>query len=76
MNTWIVFLYAQSVILLVRVYTGLLDHQYITSLNDDKIVNLFLHGDPDFSFEVNSNIIAMAQSFIVDSKMCNLRDLR
>ncbi len=55
---------------------GLLDHNYITSLNDDKIVQLFLYGDPELSFELNSNIISMAQSFIVDSKRFNLRVLR
>ena len=56
--------------------TGLLDHTYIASLNDDKIVRLFLHGDPELNFEINSNIISMAQSFIVDSKRFNLKVLR
>ncbi len=56
--------------------TGLLDHTYITSLNDDKIVQIFLHGDPDLTFEINSNIISMAQSFIVDSERFDLRVLR
>ena len=56
--------------------TGLLHHKYITSLNDDNIVQLFLHGDPNLSFDINSSIISMAQSFIVDSKRFNLRVLR
>ena len=56
--------------------TGLLDHTYITSLNDDKVVQLFLHGDPELNFEVNSSIISMAQAFIVDSKRFDLRVLR
>ncbi len=33
--------------------TGLLDHTYIASLNDDKIVQLFLHGDPNLNFDIN-----------------------
>ncbi len=55
--------------------TGLLDHNYISSLNDDKIVQLFLHGDPELNFDINSSIISMAQSFITDSKRFHLRVL-
>ena len=46
--------------------TNLLDAQYIAGLNDDKIVQLFLHGDPLLSHEVNVDIISLAQSFIED----------
>ncbi len=56
--------------------TGLLDHNYISSLNDDKIVRLFLYGDPELSFDINSSIISMAQTFIIDSKRFHLRVLR
>ncbi len=56
--------------------TGLLDHNYISGLNDDKIVQLFLHGDPELDFDINSSIISMAQSFITDSKRFHLRVLR
>ncbi len=45
--------------------TNLLDAAYIAGLNDDKIVQLFLHGDPELSYETNVNIISLAQSFIV-----------
>ncbi len=56
--------------------TNLLEPAYIAGLNDDKIVQLFLHGDPELSFETNENIISLAQSFIVDSKRFNLRILQ
>ncbi len=56
--------------------TNLLDAAYIAGLNDDKIVQLFLHGDPLLSFETNVNIISLAQSFIVDSKRFDLRILQ
>ncbi len=56
--------------------TNLLDANYIAGLNDDKIVNLFLHGDPTLDFEVNKDIISLAQPFIVDSKRFNVRILQ
>ena len=56
--------------------TNLLDRNYIAGLNDDKIVDLFLHGDQALSFEININIISLAQSFIVDSKRFNMRILQ
>ncbi len=56
--------------------TNLLDAPYIAGLNDDKIVQLFLHGDPLLSHETNENIISLAQSFIVDSKRFDLRILQ
>ncbi len=56
--------------------TNLLDATYIAGLNDDKIVQLFLHGDPLLSHETNVDIISLAQSFISDSKRFNLRILQ
>ena len=56
--------------------TNLLDRAYIASLNDDKIVELFLCGDPQLSHETNVNIISLAQTFITDSKRFNLRILQ
>ena len=56
--------------------TNLLDRTYIASLNDDKIVELFLCGDPQLSHEINTNIISLAQTFITDSKRFNLRILQ
>ena len=56
--------------------TTLLDHDYITSLNDDKIVDLFLYGDPILNHNINVDIITMAQAFITDSKRFNLRILQ
>ncbi len=53
--------------------TNLLDAPYIAGLNDDKIVQLFLHGDPLLSHETNVDIISLAQSLIEDSKRFNLR---
>ncbi len=51
--------------------TNLLDAPYIAGLNDDKIVQLFLHGDPPSSHETNENIISLAQSFIVKVQELN-----
>ena len=56
--------------------TNLLDRNYIAGLNDDKIVDLFLHGDQALSFETNINIISLAQTFIVDSTRFNMRILQ
>ena len=42
----------------------------------DKIVQLFLHGDPLLSHEINVDIISLAQSFIEDSKRFNMRILQ
>ncbi len=56
--------------------TNLLDRNYIASLNDDKIVQLFLYGDPQLPYESNVNIISLAQTFITDSKRFNLRILQ
>ena len=56
--------------------TNLLDATYIAGLNDDKIVQLFLHGDPLLSHETYVDIISLAQSFIDDSKRFNLRILQ
>ena len=53
--------------------TNLLYAPYIAGLNDDKIVQLFLHGDPLLSHETNVDIISLAQSLIEDSKRFNLR---
>ena len=55
--------------------TTLLDRNYMASLNDDKIVELFLHGDPLLNHDTNVDIISMAQEFIVDSKRFSLRIL-
>ena len=55
---------------------ALLDRDYVASLNDDKIVDLFLHGDPLLNHDINVNIITMAQQFIVDSKRFSLRILQ
>ncbi len=56
--------------------TNLLDRNYIAGLNDDKIVELFLHGDQALSYETNVNIISLAQNFITDSKRFNMRILQ
>ena len=56
--------------------TTLLDQDYIASLNDDKIVDLFLYGDPLLNNNTNVDIITMAQAFITDSKRFNLRILQ
>ena len=57
-------------------FTNLLDRNYIAGLNDDKVVDLFLHGDQALSFETNTSIISLAQTFIVDSKRFNMRILQ
>ncbi len=56
--------------------TNLLDRNYIASLNDDKIVELFLYGGPVLRHEVNVDIFSMAQTFITDSKRFSLRILQ
>ncbi len=56
--------------------TNLLDRNYIASLNDDKIVKLFLHGDPMLQYETNVSVISLAQAFIADSKRFSLRILQ
>ncbi len=56
--------------------TTLLDQDYMASLNDDKIVDLFLHGDPLLNHNTNVDILSMAQVFIVDSKRFSLRILQ
>ena len=56
--------------------TTVLDQDYMAGLNDDKIVNLFLYGDPLLNHNTNVDIISMAQEFIVDSKRFNLRILQ
>ena len=56
--------------------TTVLDQNYMASLNDDKIVELFLHGDPLLTHDTNVDIISMAQKFIVDSKRFSLRNLQ
>ena len=53
----------------------LLYRNYIAGLNDDKIVDLFMHGDQALSHETNINIISLAQTFIIDSKRFNMRVL-
>ncbi len=53
--------------------TNLLDRNYIASLNDDKIVELFLHGDPLLKHETNVDIISMAQTFIEDFTVVCIR---
>ncbi len=56
--------------------TNLLDRNYIAGLNDDKIVDLFLHGDLTLNHQTNISIISLAQTFIVDSKRFNMRILQ
>ncbi len=55
---------------------NLLEPQYIASLDDNKIVDIFLHGDDTLDFEVNKQLFTMAQTFLVDSKRFNTRILQ
>ena len=55
---------------------NLLDPPYIASLDDNKIVDIFLRGDNDLNYETNKRLFAMAQTFLVDSKRFNVRVLR
>ncbi len=43
--------------------TNLLDPIYIASLDDDKMVDIFLHGDNELDFETNKQLFSMAQTF-------------
>ena len=54
----------------------LFEPQYIASLDDNKIVDIFLHGDDTLDFEVNKQLITMTQTFLVDSKRFNTRVLQ
>ncbi len=56
--------------------TNLLEPQYIASFDDNKIVDIFLHGDNTLNFEINKQLITMAQTFLVDSKRFNTRVLQ
>ncbi len=55
---------------------NLFDPTYIASLDDDKLVNIFLYGDNDMNYETNKQLFSMAQTFLVDSKRFNMRVLR
>ncbi len=52
---------------------NLLEPQYIASLDDNKIVDIFLDGDDTLDFKVNKQLFTMAQTFLVDSKRFNTR---
>ena len=54
---------------------NLLDPTYIASLDDDKIVNIFLYGDSDLNYETNKQLFSMAQTFLVDRKRFDMRVL-
>ncbi len=43
----------------------------LASLDDNNIVDIFLHGDDTLDFEINKQLFTMAQSFLVDSKRFN-----
>ncbi len=47
---------------------NILDPPYIAGLNDDKTVNLFLHGDNNLNYDLNEKLFIVAQTFIVNSK--------
>ena len=55
---------------------NLLHPTYIASLDDEKLVNIFLYGDNELNFETNKQLILMAQAFLVDSKRFDVRLLR
>ena len=55
---------------------NLLEPQYMASLDDNKIVDIFLHGDDTLDFEVNKQLFTTAQTFLVDSKRFNTRVLQ
>ncbi len=49
---------------------------YIASLNDDKIVELFLYGDSNLDYNINVELFIMAQTFLINSKRFSQRVLR
>ncbi len=55
---------------------NLFEPQYIASLDDAKIVDIFLHGDNNLNFEVNKQLFAMVHAFLIDSKRFDMRVLR
>ncbi len=55
---------------------NILEPPYVASLNDDKIVDLFLYGDENLNYNVNEQLFIMAQSFIVNSKRFTPRILQ
>ncbi len=55
---------------------NLLDPQYIASLDDTKIVDIFLHGDNELNYDTNKQLFSMAQAFLIDSKRFDMRVLR
>ncbi len=55
---------------------NLLDPQYIASLDDSKIVEIFLYGDNELTYDTNKQLFSMAQSFLIDSKRFDMRMLR
>ncbi len=53
-----------------RFLSGLLevlDNEFLRTLNDNDIVDLFLYGCNDFPYESNLHLFKMAQDFIIDS---------
>ncbi len=46
---------------------NLLDPQYIATLDDTKIVDIFLHGDNELNYDTNKQLFSMAQAFLIDS---------
>ncbi len=42
--------------------TNLLDADYIAGLNDDEIVQLFFHGDPNLTYETIKTTFSSARS--------------
>ncbi len=55
---------------------NLLEPQYIASLDDSKIISIFLYGDVELGYDTNKQLFTMAQTFLVDSKRFNMRVLR
>ncbi len=49
---------------------------YIASLNDDKIVELFLYGDSNLDYNINVELFIMAQTFLNNSIRFSQRVLR
>ncbi len=49
---------------------------YIASLNDEKIVELFLYGDSTLDYNINVELFTMAQTFLTNSKRFSQRVLR
>ncbi len=55
---------------------NLFEPQYIASLNDAKIVDIFLHGDNDLNYDINKQLFAMVHAILIDSKKFDMRVLQ